>query len=442
MKYDNKHYWTFNFNEFATKDHLIMLLTENGNFPEDVNATSTDASDVSSLIKELSNIENRSQEINDIIIYANKYFKTQGDAEYDVYSNLCEFLHGLIPEFLYFNEYSLIPGRVSIDDMIEKQKGARAIRDEDKAVLALINLAEIDLEALSNADYEFTNLHLKRSSKNLIESLLSLWTQNENIEFEFGNHPANSKHTPPFNTGNILHLSIKNLETGYSLPLEEQSHGMRWYLSFQAYFSQFQQEEKNVVLLLDEPGLHLHGQAQQDFLKSITQRFAKYHQIIYTTHSPFMIDPTNLQRVFTVEKDNKNGTNICSDVLSKDPKTLFPLQGALGYDVVQSMFIGPNCLIVEGTSDYVYLEQMILILDELNRTVLKRDIAISPAGGASIIAFYATLLWANKLNVVMLLDSTPKEKRTVAKWEKENKFGHLKIIFCEEFVENNYVCRY
>ena len=109
-----------------------------------------------------------------------------------------------------------------------------------------------------------------------------------------------------------------------------------------------------VVILLDEPALGLHARAQKDFLRFIDERLAPKHQVIHTTHSPFMIEPGKLERVRVVEdRGREEGVKITVDVLSTDPDTFyFPLQGALGYDLAQHLFIAPNNLVVEGTSDF------------------------------------------------------------------------------------------
>src|SRR6266481_8108429 len=49
------------------------------------------------------------------------------------------------------------------------------------------------------------------------------------------------------------------------------------------------------------------------------------------------------------------GARVKAQLMSRDPDTLSPLQGALGYDIAQNIFVGPDNLVVEGLSDYTYL---------------------------------------------------------------------------------------
>lgn len=109
------------------------------------------------------------------------------------------------------------------------------------------------------------------------------------------------------------------------------------------------------------PGLSLHGKAQGDLLRYINEKLTPNYQVIYSTHSPFMIDPDNILNVRTVEdviteNDDILGTKVGDQVLSTDLDTIFPLQAALGYDITQSLFVGKNTLLVEGPSDLLYLK--------------------------------------------------------------------------------------
>lgn len=121
-----------------------------------------------------------------------------------------------------------------------------------------------------------------------------------------------------------------------------------------------------MILLLDEPGLTLHGKAQADLLRFLAEKLAPHHQIVYSTHSPFMVPADDLASVRVVEDQVDRsrpravplGTKVRDDVLTRDPDTLFPLQGALGYEITQSLFVGANTLLVEGPGDILYLQAL------------------------------------------------------------------------------------
>lgn len=93
----------------------------------------------------------------------------------------------------------------------------------------------------------------------------------------------------------------------------------------------------------------------QGNLLTFLEELSENYQIIYTTHSPFMIYSNHLDRVYTIY-ETKDGSIISDSVQQKDANTLFPLQAALGYTIAQNLFVNKNNLVVEGISDLVYLK--------------------------------------------------------------------------------------
>jgi predicted ATP-dependent endonuclease of OLD family len=194
-----------------------------------------------------------------------------------------------------------------------------------------------------------------------------------------------------------------------SLPLERRSKGFNWFFSFIIWFSKIQADKNSdYILLLDEPGLSLHASAQADLLRFIEDLSKKY-QIIYTTHSPFMVESDHLNRVRTC-LETEDGTIISDTIQEKDPNTLFPLQAALGYDIAQNLFVSKNNLLVEGPADLIYLTVLSNILEIEKRTFLKENITIVPVGGLDKVTTFISLLRGSKLNVVCLLDTFVDQK--------------------------------
>ncbi|KWX87532.1 hypothetical protein AMQ83_12530, partial [Paenibacillus riograndensis] len=136
------------------------------------------------------------------------------------------------------------------------------------------------------------------------------------------------------------------------------------------------------------------------------------YQVIYTTHSPFMIDSTKLHEVRTVfdSMDPKKGSYISDAIEEKDSDTLFPLQAALGYDIAQNLYVSKNNLLVEGPADLLYLTVMSGVLESVGRIYLKGDITIVPVGGLDKVTTFISLLRGSKLSVVCLLDTFTDQK--------------------------------
>ncbi|HEX4024288.1 MAG TPA: AAA family ATPase [Steroidobacteraceae bacterium] len=177
-----------------------------------------------------------------------------------------------------------------------------------------------------------------------------------------------------------------------SLPFGERSSGFQWFFSFLSAFSAYEGSKDPIVILLDEPGVGLHARAKKDFLRFIDERLSR-RQVIYSTHSPFMVQPNRLERARLVEdRGLKVGAVVTSDVLTTDADTLFPLQGALGYDIAQHLLIGQDNIVVEGASDYIYLTVLSEHLAEQGRAALDARWSPVPVGGADQIPTFMALL--------------------------------------------------
>jgi hypothetical protein len=135
-----------------------------------------------------------------------------------------------------------------------------------------------------------------------------------------------------------------------------------------------------------------------------------------------MVDLENLLGTRTVEdvvsRDDHGlervlGTKVGDDVLSTDRDTLFPLQGALGYDITQSLFLGKHTLLVEGPSDLLYLKTMQYELRKRNRLSLDHRWTICPSGGVDKVAAFVSLFGGNKLDIAVLIDYVHGQKGQV-----------------------------
>ena len=270
---------------------------------------------------------------------------------------------------------------------------------------ALLKLAGTDIAQLGNDNYELRKSELEAVQIDLTNQVFEYWKQNPALEVlidvdkETIRQANNSTAVARF-----LDIRLRDKRTGYSNNFTQRSSGFQWFFSFLAAFSEFEEKESPIVLL-DEPALTLHGKAQGDFLRFINERLALLSPVIYTTHSPFMVEADRLQRVRIVEDNGPPSGATCSDdVLASDPDSLFPLQAALGYDIAQTLFVGPHNLIVEGTSDYIYLTLMSTACRASGRKSLDDRWRVLPAGGATNIPTFVSLIGPH-LDVTVLVDS-------------------------------------
>ncbi|RQV30720.1 OLD family endonuclease [Burkholderia cenocepacia] len=205
--------------------------------------------------------------------------------------------------------------------------------------------------------------------------------------------------------GQYLKVVVED-DLGVEIELHQRSEGFQWLVSFfVVFFAEAAGKHQNAILLLDEPGLSLHGLKQREFRSTIS-RLAEKNQAIYTTHSPFLVGPDELDLVRVVDMtERRSGTKVHTTVMSGDPAALLPLQEALGYDLAQSLFTQERNLVLEGLTDYWYLDATSALLRAANLTALNEKIALVPAASAGKVVYYATILYAQQFKVAALLDS-------------------------------------
>ena len=177
----------------------------------------------------------------------------------------------------------------------------------------------------------------------------------------------------------------------------------------------------DLVLLLDEPGTNLHAMGQTDFMRFIEERLAAKHQVIYTTHSPFMVDLGNLSSVRLVEDMDSGGTVISDDVLDNGSETVFPLQVALGHQMAQSLFLAPHVLMVSNPSDVIYLQMLGDAVAAAGGPRLDPRWTMVPVGGAENVPTFVSLLGEHHLTVAVLMDVTPNRRLRVEAQAREGK---------------------
>lgn len=354
------------------------------------------------------------------------------------------YLKKRLPKFVYYSQYDVLPGRVSIDQLtIALSNGTLERVAGSKIFIALLSMVGTTLQKLReiNRSEELIS-KLEAVQSRISRRIFKYWSQNKHLKVRFFYGEASPGDLAPFNSGKVFQTRIENIRHEATINLEERSTGFVWFFSFLVWFSEVQREHgDNLVVLLDEPGLSLHGKAQYDLLRFMREELMPKYQVVYTTHSPFMIEANNLLSCRTVEdvvtKDDEIlGTKVGDDVLSTDSDTLFPLQAALGYDITQSMFIGEHCLLVEGPSDLLYLQWASSELICRDRKGLDKRWAITPCGGIAKVFSFMSLFGGNKLHVAVLTDYGKGDKKKVEELRKSDLLRSGHVLTADGYSDN------
>lgn len=298
---------------------------------------------------------------------------------------------------------------------------------------ALLRLADTDIDAVSDKEFESRTAELEAVSSDLSREMAEYWSTNPELRIKVDVESDADSYGSSI--ARYLNFRVEDRRHDFTNNFSRRSSGYQWFFSFLAAFSEFEGRD-DVVILLDEPALTLHAKAQRDFLKFINDRLVPVGQVIYTTHSPFMVE--QISRVRVVEdKGGDIGSVTSSDALEVGEDSVFPLQAALGYDLSQNLFIGERNLLVEGPSDLAYLDVISRHLRDRGREGLDERWRILPAGGSSNVPAFVSLL-GRKVSVTVLLDSGTEGVGRVEAAIKANKIASDRVVFVGSVLEQKH----
>ena len=294
----------------------------------------------------------------------------------DLKINLIETIKKLIPNFIYYDDFStIIKHKISLQDA----KNNLGVKD-------FIKVADIDIDFLITHSDELTRKnYLKRKSATISGDFQNYWKQDS------------IKLIADTDSNNLLIL-IEEESITSSFKLEHRSKGLQWFLTF--YLKLLAENTTNNIILIDEPGLYLHAKAQNDILK-VLEKLSEKTQIIFSTHSPYLIDVNRLDRIRLVIK-NSQGTKIKKIQNTTDPETLTPIITAIGCNIFNNLNLNSkNHIITEGISDYYYFNAIKNIL----KKQFHQELTIIPCTGASRIENIVSLFIGWDLEFVIVLDN-------------------------------------
>jgi predicted ATP-dependent endonuclease of OLD family len=431
LEYSYANSYTISFS--CNTQKYIGLFSKNSKFTTETKNIIKNCSNMNDLLKKLneSSLNDDEKAITKELSTKINAFKASWSDTFARYIYF-EYISDNIPKFLYFDEYHLLPGKINLPSLKKKIEQANnnntPLDEESRVVLSLLEMSGIELDDLINtSSYEEFKAQLEAISAGITDLVFKYWSQNKQIRVQFDIR-SDPKDIAPYNSGNNLYIRIESLKHFVTVPFGQRSRGFIWFFSFIVWFHNIKTKgDTNLVLLLDEPGLSLHALAQYDLLSYI-EELSGNNQIVYTTHSPFMIKSDKLDVARTVEDIENKGTVISNDLTGSDSNTIFPLQAALGYTLAQNLFISKQNLLVEGPADLLYLKHFSMILADRGKTALNDKITIVPVGGMDNIATFVALLKGNELNFAVLHDYDGKSVQRLENLVRNNFLKQKSIL--------------
>ena len=344
----------------------------------------------------------------------------------------------LHPRFVYFSDYKKIYGNINLNEYLKESKGEKGVGleyieefDRAETVRNLFYLAELDVEEMETLHDSPSKLikFLNTASNRLTSRLNPAW-KGDPIHVDLRYQP-----------GNIMSVVISDVHRDGTVTntglLNRRAEGFKWTFSFIVNFAAETQraELKEAILLLDEPARNLHP-TQQMGISDLLKDLAGSNQVLYATHSPFMIFDYTPGNLLVVELDKrKHLSRIFYDYWNADDKTLTPILYGLSRGLVESIVdreIGTNSrpvIIVETMSDSMYLNAFDKFLQDPNISMNPLNVvaAFSKNSVLPLAIFYRN----HGYKTFILLDNS-EESKQISGQLVANDFSQVQIIFFEK----------
>ena len=354
---------------------------------------------LSGYITEGSGWEEAEQKVDQVILaYKSQYNSEILGKKYFEYSPVIEM----------FEDFgSLLPNRIDMEDILignERVEGYKAARN-------FLTLANLDYTFFQQPSSRILKQKIENLNNSLTKNFQAFWQQSIgkdnkiNIQFELDHYNSSygEKAGKPY-----LEFWIK--DDGERLYPKQRSRGVRWFLSFYLELkASATQNNRQLVLLVDEPGVSLHARAQEDVLK-VFEDIKDVIQVIYTTHSPHLVEINKLHRVLAVQRDDLDSLRSNTRILdpmrlsAASPDTLTPLQSILGNPLAEEGFSAKRVnLIVNDTGSFYMLNAIFLL------NGFKSDICVIPSTNVSSIPLLCNILMGWGMDFAVLLFENEEE---------------------------------
>ena len=341
--------------------------------------------------------------------------------------NVVNTVVSMLPSFVYYSNYGNLDSEIYLPHVVENldrddlgtREAAKArtlrvlfsfVRLEAKEILELGRDFQEESTGRTATQEEIDEITEKKRTRSILLQAASAtltekfrdWWKQGDYRFRFEAD------------GNHFRIWVADDRRPTEVELENRSSGLQWFLSFYLVFlveskGAFQQS----VLLLDEPGMSLHPLGQRD-LSAFFESLSEVNQIIYTSHSPFLVDADRLERARKVYVAADGTTKATPDLRHQEGKdkqagAAYAVHSALNLSVAESFLLGCHPVLVEGASDQHYLTAIKMLLISEGKIRPSRELVFPPSGGAKTARVVASILTGRdeKLPMILLDDDEP-----------------------------------
>ena len=313
-----------------------------------------------------------------------------------------------LPKFVYYSNYGNLDSEIYLPHVVEnlkrKELGAKEAA-KARTLRVLFKFVRLSPDEILELGRDFKDQTRQPTSEEISaiaekkrERSILLQSAGTTLTGKFKDWWKQGDYRFRFEAdGDHFRIWVSDDRRPEEVELESRSTGLQWFLSFYLVFLvESAGEHQNSILLLDEPGLSLHPLAQKN-LSTFFEGLSETNQILYTTHSPFLVDADRLDRARKVYVD-ADGTSKATEDLRQGADVgaqvgaAYAVHSALNLNVAESLLLGCAPVIVEGPSDQHYLTAIKVLLIGNAKITPKRELVFPPSGGTKTARITASIL--------------------------------------------------
>ncbi|MCX4161226.1 MULTISPECIES: ATP-dependent endonuclease [Paraburkholderia] len=281
--------------------------------------------------------------------------------------SVCNAVYDAAPHFILFSEQSgILPNEIELDERHNPTgNGAGAAQN-------YLWAAGIDLPQMLASDRRSRESSMIRANARLTTAFNSFWSQTIgkatklSLECEINFH----ENLPNESSVAGKPYLVFWISDGHTrLYPSQRSQGVRWFASFFLQLKAAKRLYDSAFFLLDEPGANLHSKAQADVLRLVNDLRHEI-PIVYSTHSPHLIEYEHLHRILAVqrtgnEEDSPTTILDAHRLGAASTDTLSPILTAMGTDLASQQTIQRrHNVLLEEVSGYYYMRAFWRLTDQ------------------------------------------------------------------------------